>query len=136
MRDSGAGKDTCKGRKESPDNKHMRELQGTYLATRNEGDLGRLYEAMVSTSLRIICKLCRKIPGMYSEEDKEEKAHNAAVYLVEQYQTRPDFVLTKSISGYLYKRCQHELYYERKVDKIVIFSSAVIDSLDEEKPWR
>lgn len=136
MRDSGAGKKKVQGRRESPDNKKMRELQRIYLASRTDEDLGRLYEAMATTSLRIIRKMCNAIPGMYSDEDKEEKAHDAAVYLVEQYQTRPDFVLTKSISGYLYKRCQHELYYMRKVDKIIIFSSAVIDSLEQEGSWR
>jgi hypothetical protein len=43
-------------------------------------------------------------------EQREENAHNAAGYLVSQYSTSPDFRIRKSITGYLYKRCQHELY--------------------------
>jgi hypothetical protein len=120
------------GQEESPDNKKLRDLQDRYLASRSEHDLGAYYVQMAATSLRIIRKMTRKIPGIYSDDDKEERAHNAAVYLVSQYQTRPDFRIKKSITGYLFLRCRKELYYRRKVDGIVTFSSAILETVDKD----
>lgn len=119
-------------KQESSDNKKLLQLQARYLETRSEVDLGRLYTAMSETALRILKKMCRAIPGVYSDEDREEKSHNAAVYLIIQYQTRPSFCIQKSVTGYLYKRCQRELFYTRKVDGLVLFSSAALEMLDND----
>ena len=62
---------------------------------------------------RHIAELCRS--------DKEEKAHNAITYIIEQYIKRADFAITDSFTAYLYLRIQHELFYRRKVDEIVSF---------------
>lgn len=62
---------------------------------------------------RHIAELCRS--------DKEEKAHNAITYIIARYLRDKDFVIIRSFTGYLYLRIQHELYYYRKVDKIVSF---------------
>ena len=62
---------------------------------------------------RHIAELCRS--------DKEEKAHNAITYIIARYLRDKDFVIIRSFTGYLFLRIQHELYYYRKVDKIVSF---------------
>ncbi|TAH55191.1 MAG: hypothetical protein EWM51_03665 [Treponema sp.] len=117
---------------ESSDNRKLIQLQARYLETRSESDLGALYTAMTMIALRMIKKMCEAVPGKYSDEDREEKSHNAAVYIIIQYQTRPDFYIKKSVTGYLYKRCQRELFYRRKIDALIQFSSATIEMLDNE----
>ena len=62
---------------------------------------------------RHIAELCRS--------DKEERAHNAITYIIARYLRDKDFVIIRSFTSYLYLRIQHELYYYRKVDKIVSF---------------
>lgn len=53
--------------------------------------------------------------------DREEKARNAITYIIARYLRVKDFAITKSFTGYLFLRIKHELYYQRKVDKIVKF---------------
>ncbi|MBP5793980.1 MAG: hypothetical protein J6W46_10125, partial [Spirochaetaceae bacterium] len=45
----------------------------------------------------------------------------AATYMIEQYIKRPNFAINKNFPGYLFLRVAHELYYMRKVDKVVDF---------------
>lgn len=56
-----------------------------------------------------------------SDDEKEEKAHNAITYIIARYLRVKDFSIRESFTSYLYLRVQHELYYQRKVDKIVDF---------------
>lgn len=53
--------------------------------------------------------------------DTEEKAHNAITYIIARYLRVKDFAITESFTGYLFLRIKHELFYQRKVDKIVDF---------------
>ena len=62
---------------------------------------------------RHIAELCRS--------EKEEKAHNAITYIIARYLKVSDFAIRESFTAYLYLRIQHELFYTRKVDKIVRF---------------
>ena len=62
---------------------------------------------------RHIAELCRS--------DKEEKAHNAITYIIARYLRVKDFGIRESFTSYLYLRVQHELFYTRKLDKIVSF---------------
>ena len=62
---------------------------------------------------RHIAELCRS--------DKEEKAHNAITYIIARYLRVKDFAIMESFTGYLFLRIKHELFYQRKVDKIVDF---------------
>ena len=56
-----------------------------------------------------------------SMEEREEKAHNAITYIIARYMQDEDFYIEKSFTAYLYLRVLHELFYRRKVDKIVQF---------------
>ena len=55
--------------------------------------------------------------------DKESKAQNAASYLIEQFIKRPKFAIRKSVTAYLWLRVEKELFYHRKVDGIVDFTT-------------
>lgn len=56
-----------------------------------------------------------------SHSEKEEKAHNAITYIIARYLRVKDFAITESFTGYLFLRIKHELFYQRKVEKIVDF---------------
>ena len=66
-----------------------------------------------------------------------EKAHNAASYIVEQYLKRPDFVIKNSMTGYLFRRVQFELYGKnrRHCDKMLIFYGDVPASKETKKKF-
>ena len=64
-----------------------------------------------------------KIASMTAAE-RAQKAHDAATYIIEQYLKRPEFRITKSMTGYLFRRINYELYgrFNRNCDKLRIFT--------------
>lgn len=63
-----------------------------------------------------------------SADEREQRAHDAATYIIEQYLKRPDFVITDSITGYLYKRINWELYgknHQNKCDRMVVYTDTL-----------
>lgn len=89
----------------------------------NQKALARAYEVMHEIAAKLITQFCERNKRLLllSAADRWEKAHNAATYIVMQYVERGDFYIKKSVVAYLYKRVQFELFYHRKVDKIVDF---------------
>lgn len=60
-----------------------------------------------------------------SATERQQKAHDAATYIIEQYLKRPAFVITDSITGYLYTRINWELYgkdHQYKRDQMVVYT--------------
>ena len=106
------------------DNQRLLNLQLKYKV--NGGKyLGEMYKLLYEIAYKNINKLSeqsQKIKNMDAAE-RMEKAHNAATYIVEQYLKRPDFVIKNSMTGYLFKRVQFELYGKntRHCDKMLIF---------------
>jgi hypothetical protein len=63
-----------------------------------------------------------------SAEERQQKAHDAATYIIEQYLKRPQFVITDSITGYLYTRINWELYgkdHQYKRDRMVVYTDTL-----------
>lgn len=59
-----------------------------------------------------------------SADERQQKAHDAATYIIEQYCKRPAFVITDSITGYLYLRIRWELYGKNrqyKRDQMLVY---------------
>lgn len=109
---------------EHPKNDNQRLIN--YQTEYRQGDksaLDRIYILSKKISMKYINKITNKNKKVkhLSPGDKEAKAHNAATYLVEQYLTRPDFQIEGYATAYLWLRVMHELFYYRKVDKIVDF---------------
>lgn len=105
------------------DNQKLMSLQYEY---RNEGRkeaLDEIYTLCKTIAAKYINTIARKNKRVknLSQFDKECKAANAATYMIEQMLLRPDFLINKSFTGYLYLRVEFELFYHRKVDKIVDF---------------
>ena len=120
------------------DNQRLLNLQLKYKL--NGGAyLGDMYKLLFEIAYKNINKLSeqsQKIKNMDAAE-RMEKAHNAASYIVEQYLKRPDFVIKKSMTGYLFKRVQFELYGKntRHCDKMLIFYGDVPASKEAKKKY-
>jgi len=104
------------------DNEFLLECQWEY----RHGDrkaLVRMYQLSRTLSLKFINAIAQKNKHVRSLtwETKKIKAEDAATYMIEQYIKRADFEVIKNFPGYLFLRVVHELYYMRKVDKIVDF---------------
>ena len=120
------------------DNQRLLNLQLKYKV--NGGKyLGEMYKLLYEIAYKNINKLSeqsQKIKNMDAAE-RMEKAHNAATYIVEQYLKRPDFVIKNSMTGYLYKRVQFELYGKnmRHCDQMLIFYGDVPASKEAKKKY-
>lgn len=60
-----------------------------------------------------------------SADERKQKAHDAATYIIEQYLTRPAFVITDSMTGYLHLRVNWELFgkaHQNKRDQMVVYT--------------
>ena len=120
------------------DNQRLLNLQLKYKV--NGGKyLGEMYKLLYEIAYKNINKLSKqsqKIKNMDAAE-RMEKAHNAATYIVEQYLKRPDFVIKNSMTGYLFKRVQFELYGKntRHCDKMLIFYGDVPASKEAKKKY-
>ena len=120
------------------DNQRLLNLQLKYKV--NSGKyLGEMYKLLYEIAYKNINKLSKqsqKIKNMDAAE-RMEKAHNAASYIVEQYLKRPDFVIKNSMTGYLFKRVQFELYGKntRHCDQMLIFYGDVPASKEAKKKY-
>ena len=120
------------------DNQRLLNLQFKYKV--NGGKyLGEMYKLLYEIAYKNINKLSeqsQKIKNMDAAE-RMEKAHNAATYIVEQYLKRPDFVIKNSMTGYLFKRVQFELFGKntRHCDKMLIFYGDVPASKEAKKKF-
>jgi hypothetical protein len=88
--------------------------------------LSAMYKKLFEIAFKTInAKSCEneKIAGM-SKAERQQKAHDAATYIIEQYLKRPEFRITKSMTGYLYRRVNYELHgrFNRNCDKLLIFT--------------
>ena len=120
------------------DNQRLLNLQLKYKL--NGGAyLGEMYKLLYEIAYKNINKLSeqsQKIKNMDAAE-RMEKAHNAASYIVEQYLKRPGFAIQNSMTGYLFKRVQFELYGKntRHCDKMLIFYGDVPASKEAKKKY-
>ena len=104
------------------DNEYLLECQWQY----RHGDqtaLDRMYKKARTLGMKFINAIgqTNRHVSSLNYGAKKIKAEDAATYMIEQYIKRPDFVITKNFPGYLFLRIAHELYYRRKVDKVVDF---------------
>ena len=85
----------------------------------NAQALAGMYEKLVTIAYKTINSRSRsnaKIAAL-SDTERQQKAHDAATYIIEQYIKRPAFVITESMTGYLYTRVNWELYGKDRQNK-------------------
>ena len=105
------------------DNQRLLNYQYEYQIKGDTTAINRMYALGCKIALKYINAQAGKNPHIahMSDDEKEEKAHNAITYIIARYLRVKDFSIRKSFTSYLWLRVQHELYYQRKVDKIVDF---------------
>lgn len=120
------------------DNQRLLNLQLKYKVYGGKylGDMYKLLYEIAYKNINKLSEQSQKIKNMDAAE-RMEKAHNAASYIVEQYLKRPDFVIKNSMTGYLFKRIQFELYGKnrRHCDKMLIFYGDVPASKEAKKKY-
>ena len=105
------------------DNERLLNYQWAYKVNGDQNAINSMYTLGYKIALKYINAKARKNRHIeeLSYSVKEEKAHNAITYIIARYLRVQDFVIMESFTSYLYLRIQHELYYQRTVDKIVDF---------------
>ena len=93
----------------------------------NAQALAGMYKKLYEVAYKIINNRSRtngRIAAL-SADERKQKAHDAATYIIEQYLKRPAFEITNSITGYLYTRVKWELYgkdHQYKRDQMVVYT--------------
>lgn len=109
--------------KPKTDNQRLLNFQYDYKVNGNKAALTGMYGLGYKVALKFIRTLAKKYfkVARLDESVKQEKAHQAIVYMVSRFLKVEDFAIKKSFTAYLYLRVEHELFYRRKVDGIVDF---------------
>lgn len=118
------------------DNEQLLQLQADY----RNGDgaaLSAMYTKLFEIAYKTInARSCdNKVIANMTVTERKLRAHDAATYIIEQYLKRPSFEITESVTGYLYRRINYELFgrnHQRACDKILIFT----DKLPAKKKTR
>lgn len=115
------------------DNERLLNYQWAYKENGDQSALNSMYTLGYKIALKYISIKAQKNRHVAElcKSDKEEKAHNAITYIIARYLKVSDFAIKESFTAYLYLRIQHELFYTRKVDKIVQFVD--METFKEEK---
>lgn len=105
------------------DNERLLNYQYAYMTQNDKNTLNAMYKKGKEIALKYIAAKAKKNKHIAAlcMGDREEKAHNAITYIIARYLRVKDFAIHESFTAYLYLRIQHELFYRRKVDKIVDF---------------
>ena len=120
------------------DNQQLFNLQNR-LKNGDAQAMAEMYENLVTIAYKTIndqSNINAKIKAL-SADERKQKAHDAATYIIEQYLKRPDFVIKNSMTGYLFKRVQFELYGKnmRHCDQMLIFYGDVPASKEAKKKY-
>ena len=96
----------------------------------NAQALAGMYKKLYEVAYKIINNRSRtngRIAAL-SATERQQKAHDAATYIIEQYLKRPAFVITDSMTGYLYTRVNWELYgkdHQNKREQMVVYTDTL-----------
>lgn len=91
-------------------------LQTEYLQTRNSNTLGKMYEIARRAAHNYLFKYCIQ-KGISLNID--EKSHDSAVFVIEQYLTKPSFRVEK-LSAYIYFGVLKNLFRDSKREQMEI----------------
>ena len=108
------------------------ELEAAYIGG-DKSALGDMYTILYTLAYKFINKSARG--QSFCTADREQKAHDAATYLIEQYIKREGFRINDSVSGYLHCRINHELNYARNCDKMLVFTGELPELRSDKKAY-
>lgn len=107
------------------DDQQLFNLQ-TKLKSGDAQAMAEMYKKLVTIAYKTINSRSRsnaKVKAL-SADERKQKAHDAATYIIEQYLKRPAFVIKDSMTGYLYTRINWELFgeHQNKRDQMVVYT--------------
>lgn len=105
------------------ENEQLLNYQYEYRINNNKNALSKMYILSLPIAGKFITdkvKTSRNLRNL-SMEEREEKAHNAATYVVESFLLDEDFFIKKSFTGVIYLRVLHELFYKTKASVNISF---------------
>lgn len=104
------------------DNERLLNLQYEYRKG-EEKALTQIYTISINVCKKFIAAKAKgnRHIRQLSSEQKEEKAIDATNYVIMRFIKKKNWYIKTSFTAYLYLRVLHELYHQRKVDKIVSF---------------
>jgi hypothetical protein len=91
--------------------------------------LGKMYEITKEAAYNYIKKYCQQ-RGLY-HLDIDEKSHEAAIFVIEQYLKKPEFKVEK-ISAYVYFGIQKALFKNKDIE----MNEVSYDELIERKEYK
>jgi hypothetical protein len=94
------------------DNEKYEIIQNEYLINRDNKSLTELYFICVKLAKKYLNKYCRK-KGITL--NTEEKSHDSAMFVIEQYLKKPHFKVDR-ISAYLYFGVIKSLYKDKHIE--------------------
>lgn len=107
------------------DNERLMNFQREY-RTGNPAALDGMYKLLFTIAHKTINKRCMSSKKLreLTTDDREQRAHDAATWVIEQYIKRPDFVVNDSITGYMFRYLPHVLYgeAEKKCNRMLVFT--------------
>ena len=113
-------------------NQKLLNYQNEYLTTGSESAWASLWLLSLEICKNIIWGEIRRKGIFLSEMDFEDKVHNAALYVLRRYKTRPGYRIEKAFITALALGCKHSLYYQTMESKIY---NAAIRLGDPKNSW-
>lgn len=103
------------------DNERLLEYQYQYKINGKRQALADMYRLGVEVCKKMISQKAtsNKHIKKLNADEREEKAIDATNYIIMRLMNRPDWYIKTSFTAYLYLRLLHELFYRRKVDRII-----------------
>ena len=106
--------------------------------------LDGMYKKLKEMAYKIINNRSKnnKFIANMAADEREQKAHDAATYIIEQFIKREEFNVTESENGfvnYLYARIQWELYgngHQRKCDQMIRYTDELPEQKETKKAYR
>lgn len=113
-------------------NQRLIQWQNEYLETGDQNAWASLWLLSIETCRNIINGETRRKGFYLSDDDKEDKARDAALYVLRRYKTRPGYRIEKGFITALKFGVIHSLYYV--TDKTRAMETATsLDAMDAEK---
>jgi hypothetical protein len=110
-------------------NERYEALQAEYLKTRDSKTLGKMYEIAKDAAGNYIRKYCAS-HGLY-HLDTDEMAHDASLFVIEQYLKKPGFSVNK-ISAYIHFGVMKSLFKDKDREMLAVSW----DELMEKKEYK
>jgi hypothetical protein len=113
-----------------PHNEQYEALQTKYMKTKDNKILGDMYSIAKQCAFNYIRKYCQQ-KGLH-HLDIEEKSHEAALFVIEQYLKKPEFKVEK-ISAYVYFGVRKTLFKNKDIEQMEVSYDEIMEKKENKK---